>query len=294
MFRFRKVTHFDKKRVLEISSKIWGGHDYLQYVFDDWVTDQEGEFTLWEKGGITAGFSKYTRQSDTEAWLEGMRVEESFAKYGAGKAIIQYYISRAKAEGIEAIRLSAFADNKGSIKIVESLGFKKDGYFTLGYKDADKISKEPFASDAVINIMSTATAWDLMTRGNAYYMSNGYISYGWTFRKASYELVNELVKDKCVFGVLKDCKISSIMILTRDSRKDGGLNIGFIDGDMASMKELVSFAEMQTLKLEMAYCEMMAHMDESLINVLELNNFDFLSDRYKEGNVFVYCMRLME
>ncbi|HOR86075.1 MAG TPA: hypothetical protein PLL98_06265 [Bacillota bacterium] len=59
------------------------------------------------------------------------------------------------------------------------------------------------------------------------------------------------------------------------------------------MKELVNFAEAQTLKSGMTCCEIMAPMDERLINVLELSNFQFLSKRYKEANVLVYNMKLL-
>lgn len=293
MYRFRRVSQADKERVLEISSKIWEGNDFIQYVFDDWVNDTEGEFTLGEKDGDIIGFAKYTRHSDSEVWLEGIRVDEKYANQGFGKAITQYHISRAKAEAAEVIRLSAYVGSKESIRIVEGLGFKKDGYFTTGYKQLASDSIKPAAAKTVISIMSTATAWDLITRGNAYYMSNGYVSYGWTFRKLTYELVDKLVKDKCVYGVLRDGKVSSVMVLTEDSHKDMGLNIGFIDGDMGSMKELVDFAELQACNREMAYYEIMAPMDERLINVLELCSFEFLSKRYREVNVFVYSLKLI-
>ncbi len=292
MFRFRMAAQDDKARILEISSKIWEGNDFIEFVFDEWVKDQEGEFTLGEKDGVIVGFAKYTKHSDSVAWLEGIRVDENYANQGFGKAITQYFISRARSEGVESIGLSAYVGSKESIHIAEGLGFRKDGYFTYGSKvleSTDTIAKGPIT---VVNIMSTATAWDLITRGNAYYMSNGYISYGWTFRKATYELVDRLVKENCVYGVLRDGKISSVMILTEDSHKDGGLNIGFIDGDMASMKELVDFAEYKSFESGMKYYEIMAPMDEKLINVLEFNNFEFLSKRYREMNVFVYNMKL--
>lgn len=293
MYRFRKVTQEDKDRVLEISSKIWEGHDFIKYVFDEWVKDTEGEFTLGEKDGVVVGFAKYTRLNDLEVWLEGIRVDENYANQGFGKAITQYFISRAKAEGIETISLSAHAESRESIKIAEGLGFKKDGYFTTGCKEFNKDASSATVSKTAINIMSTATAWDLITRGNAYYMSNGYISYGWTFRKVTYELVDRLVKEKCVYGVLREGKVSSVMVLTENSHMDGGLNIGFIDGDMAPMKELVEFAEQQALKLGMKYCGIMAPVDERLINVLELCGYEFLSEKYREVNVFVYSKKLL-
>lgn len=294
MYRFRKVSHADKERVLEISSKIWDGHDYIKYVFDEWVKDTEGEFTLGEMDGVIVGFGKYTSLSDSEAWLEGIRVDGKYANRGFGKAITQYHISRAKAEGKEVIRLSIHIESVESMKIAEGLGFKKDGCFTIASKDADKLDGGISAPKNVINIMSTATAWDLITRGNAYYMSNGYVSYGWSFRKLAYGLVDSLVRDKRVYGVLRDGKVSSVMILTEDTHKDGGLNIGFIDGDMASMKELTDFALHQVQELGMKYCEIMAPLDERLINVLELCGFEFLSEKYREVNVFVYSMKLVE
>ena len=293
MFRFRKVSQADKDKVLEISSKIWEGHDFIKYVFDDWLNEPEGEFTIGEKDGEVIGFAKYTKHSDSVAWFEGIRTDEKYANQGFGKAITQYFISRAKAEGVETIGLSIYTGDNISMKIAESLGFKKDGYFTYGYKEFDKGINEPIVSKTVISIMSTATAWDLITRGNSYYMSNGYISYGWTFKKATYDLVDKLVKDNCVYGVLQEGKVNSIMVLTEDTHMDKGLNISFIDGDMGSMKKLIEFAEEQAINRGMEYYEVMAPIDERLINVLELNNFEFLSKNYKQYNVLVYNMKLI-
>jgi len=294
MYRFRKVSNADRDRVLEISSQIWDGEDFIKHVFDEWVSEVEGEFTLGEKDGNIVGFAKYTRLNDQEIWLEGIRVDEKYANQGFGKAITQYYLSRAKSEGAEVVRLCIHADSRESVKIVEGLGFKKDGYFTMGWKPMNKVETAGQPTNNVINIMSTATAWDLITRGNAYYMSNGYISFGWSFLKATYELVDRLVKEKRVYGVLREGKISSVMVLTEDSHNDGGLSIGFIDGDMAPMKELVEFAGQQALKQGMNYCEIMAPMDDRLINVLELCGYQFLSEKYKEVNVFVYSKKLIE
>lgn len=293
MFKFRRATQSDKERVLEISSKIWEGNDYIEFVFDEWVKDEEGEFTIGEKAGNVVGFAKYTKHSATEAWLEGIRVDEAYANQGFGKEITKYHVRKAKEEGIEVIRLSAYVGSKESIRIAEGLGLKKDGCFTTGMVEVSRLVSKPPVPPNVINIMSTATAWDLITRGNAYYMSNGYVSFGWTFKKASYELIDRLVREKCVYGVLRDGKVASIMILTDDSHLDGGLNIGFIDGDMGAMKELVDFAANQAVKLGRPYYEIMAPMDERLISVLELSEFEFLSKRYREMNVFVYSMKLI-
>jgi hypothetical protein len=37
--KIRKINSSDLKDILEISSKIWGGHDYLPSVINEWLTD---------------------------------------------------------------------------------------------------------------------------------------------------------------------------------------------------------------------------------------------------------------
>ena len=34
----------DKPRILEISSQIWEGNDYVPFIVDDWLSDAGGEF----------------------------------------------------------------------------------------------------------------------------------------------------------------------------------------------------------------------------------------------------------
>jgi len=55
----------------------------------------------------------------------------------------------------------------------------------------------------------------------------------------------------------------------------------------------VDFAEQQAINRGMKYCEIMAPIDERIINVLEMSNFKFLSEKYKQFNVLVYSMKLL-
>ena len=43
MITLRKATASDKPRIVEISSQIWEGEDYVPDVLDDWLADPSGE-----------------------------------------------------------------------------------------------------------------------------------------------------------------------------------------------------------------------------------------------------------
>ncbi len=57
---FRRARPEDKEMVLLLCSKIWEGDDYMPRVFDNWVSDLEGELALCFAGGKLAGISKLT------------------------------------------------------------------------------------------------------------------------------------------------------------------------------------------------------------------------------------------
>ena len=48
MYRFRKVAQADKDRVLEISSKIWEGHDFINTFLMNGLRTQTGSLH-WER-----------------------------------------------------------------------------------------------------------------------------------------------------------------------------------------------------------------------------------------------------
>lgn len=291
MIQLRKATSADKQRIMEISSTIWDGEDYLSEVYDKWLEDENGEFTLAELDGNVIGCAKYQKLKNGEAWLEGIRGDKNYTGKGLGHKITEYYINKAKQDKIETIRLSTFIDNYESIHIIEKLGFKRDGYFTYGFKPINKLTKIQRV-DSVINIMSTATAWHFISNSNFYMMSNGYISEGWKFHKLDYELLNMCVRESRVFGVLKEGKIIAITIITEDKTNKNQINIGYIDGTVEGIKKLLDFITYKGVKNNMKAISIMSTLDDRILDMLELYDYEFIAEKQREVNVFVYTYKL--
>ncbi|HQF34372.1 MAG TPA: hypothetical protein PLM73_11765, partial [Petrotogaceae bacterium] len=63
MFYTRKVLMSDYDDIVDISKDIWGGTDYLPWIFKDWVNDENGAFICVcdsDKNGKVVGVDKYT------------------------------------------------------------------------------------------------------------------------------------------------------------------------------------------------------------------------------------------
>lgn len=290
MFTFRKVEVRDKERVLEISSKIWDGYDYIPHVFDEWIQDQEGEFTLAEYDGEIAGFAKYTQLTTKEAWLEGIRADKDFAGKGFGDAMTKYYIHKAKRENQETIRLSTFVENYQSKHIIEKNGFKKDGFFSYCFKEIKECCAKGQAN--AVAIMSTATAWSYIENSRFNVLSNGYLSSGWRFYKLTYELLDGLVRSGNVIGILKEGRISAMTVIWGDLKQDKEISISFMDGDLSGIKTLLEHIEHLAHQENVKTIEFMSVLNEDLIDTLESMNYEFIYEKPKEVNVYVYTMKI--
>ena len=70
--KIRRAVESDKNRIIEISSKIWEGDDYIPYVVDEWIKSIDSEFVVAEAEGQISGFARYIRYSNDFGWLEGI------------------------------------------------------------------------------------------------------------------------------------------------------------------------------------------------------------------------------
>ena len=292
MLTFRRVVEANRERICEISSQIWEGDDYIPFVFDKWLLDMQGEFTAAFEGDKLIGFAKYTLVNDGSVWLEGIRADVSYRGMGFGDEMTKYYIEKARQENVQALRLSTYIENYGSIHIIEKNSFKKDGYFTFLYRDIEE-DFDKTMPDNVVNIMSSGAAWHFITSSRFYMMSNAYINHGWRFEKMTYERLESLVKNKRVFGTIQDGRMTALLILTEDSNGDGGYSIGFLEGDLTGMKKLIDFSLSWSKQSKGKYVSTMAPLNDDLINVLTLSGFKGIYENPRDVNVFVYTRKII-
>jgi hypothetical protein len=120
----RRAEVSDKPAVVEFSSKIWEGWDYLPRVFDRWLKDPRGAFLVAELDGRPVGTDKITVLSLGEIWLEGLRVDPAVQKQGVALAINRKAMEIIAGLNPRTIRFATVADNLASRHMGEKDGFQ--------------------------------------------------------------------------------------------------------------------------------------------------------------------------
>jgi len=120
----------------EVSSLIAGFRDFYEEAEPDdeqiarmvaeLLGDQRTEFLLVGEPAVGVAQLRFRPSVWTgaeDAWLEDLFVVEVARRGGAGRALVQACVDRARARGCKRIQLDANERNEGALALYESLGF---------------------------------------------------------------------------------------------------------------------------------------------------------------------------
>jgi GNAT superfamily N-acetyltransferase len=119
----------DTKEVMELSSHIWEGNDYIPQVWDEWLADPDGLLGVAELGGRVVGVFKLTKFDDQEWYMEGLRVHPEVQGRGIASHIHNYVVDTWRRMGGGIIRLTTGSYNVKVHRMCEQIGFKRIAEF---------------------------------------------------------------------------------------------------------------------------------------------------------------------
>jgi len=139
----RELKKSDKEEVVEMTSDIWDGRDYIPDYFDRWVED--GGFICGTVDGEIVALAKHTWHSDDVLWLEGLRVHPDHREKGYGHAMIEGQVDYINEHlDYRVARFLTSDDNTPVKKVVEDIGFElKQRYDYVRLDDEDLEEVEP-------------------------------------------------------------------------------------------------------------------------------------------------------
>ena len=115
----RPVRPADRDRVVEVTSDIWDGDDYIPDVFDEWVGDASAAFQAAEIDGVVVGLHRIRPYAPGLVWYEGLRVATTHQRQGIARAMLQSAIAEAREQGYAEMRLATFNDAASQLFVSE-------------------------------------------------------------------------------------------------------------------------------------------------------------------------------
>ena len=243
-FKLRPARREDKERILEISSKIWEGEDYIPYVIEEWLEGKNSELCVAELDGKIISFSRYLRIFPGYVWLEGLRTDPDFQGKGAARAITAYLLDKARKEKALKVGLSIYVENRASLHITESFGFRKKASFIYLEKRPAEISTSGLSAKSTrlrgkIVVVSPEEALAFITQSRFLKAANGYFPCGWRFFSLSLNPEALLSELKVCLGIKKGRQVSSLLCSCLYSKPYGGFSLDFLEGPEEEMEALV-------------------------------------------------------
>jgi GNAT superfamily N-acetyltransferase len=105
---------------------IWGGHDYIPYVWDSWLRrDKDSGMLVVLADGRPVGMNRVCFLDDGSAWLEGARVNPDYWGMGLATALAEESMRRARRRGVRVLRLTSGSRNHRAHRHIARIGFKE-------------------------------------------------------------------------------------------------------------------------------------------------------------------------
>ncbi|MCL4560372.1 MAG: GNAT family N-acetyltransferase [Chloroflexi bacterium] len=211
----RPARSSDRNGVLEFVRSIWGGDDYIPFVWEAWLADSTGQLTVAEFGGRLVGLAKLTELAPQQWWMEGLRIDPKLQGQGIGSRLMDYTVELWQRIGSGVVRLGTSSTNVKVHHMCARSGFRKIGEYAEYAADPlheDIGNFNPLQSEDI------ARGLTAIRRSPAYAWFNQLMGLGWKWAEPDVNLVAQVVKEGRAWWWKGD---SSLLLLWEDDDDEG-------------------------------------------------------------------------
>ena len=221
----------DATDVLEFTKFIWDGHDYIKYVWEDWLADPQGLLAVAEYAGHAVALGKVTYLSPGQWWLEGVRVDPSVQGLKIGSHIFEYLESWWKEQG-GTLRWMTSSDRVQMHHLA-----KRSGYVKLGEVRSYTAPADQEASGAFRALEETEVERASQIAPTSLANSYGLMDWGWKFSAPDATALAKIAEDRRLYEWRNNAGLLSYWEDEDDGRKV--LGVGLLACNTGSLKDML-------------------------------------------------------
>ena len=276
----RPARQSDTEDVMELTSTIWEGDDYVPKVWSDWLADPEGVLAIAEHGDRVVGLGKLTHLAPGEWWMEGLRTHPEYEGHGVASHLHEYLLNFWQQKGDGVLRLATASFRASVQHLCERTGFEKTAEFTFFKAPVLEADDEDFQ---LVREDETQDAFGTCLSSPSLALSNGLMDLGWQWTKPALRHIEATVHKQQAWWWRS---YKGILLLSEDTDHDGNKmpNIQLLACPLESLEEILAGYRHLAASLGYKQVGWTAPPDPKLMPRLEKTGFV----RDWDASVYVY------
>jgi GNAT superfamily N-acetyltransferase len=196
--KVRPARPSDKAPLMSFIKDVWGGHDYIPRVWDEWLTDRRGKMFVVEVDGVPVGMNRVRFLEDGSAWFEGARVHPDFRGRGLGSMLGENSMQVAKEMGVRVFRLTSGSHNRPAHRQIARIRFREATRFSV-YEPKRGARVKPKGDAEKMGVGSHSMAMRMVRATREFALGKGVFWHDFTAAALTPEVVRGLLKEGAIW-----------------------------------------------------------------------------------------------
>ncbi len=238
----RRAQEGDREAVLAFCDQTWEWGDYIAYVWDEWLRDENGVLFVATMDEQPVGVANLRMLNTGEAWLEGMRVDPAHRQNGIANALFEAQITEALRRHALTARLITESTNTVAIHLIERNYMRRVNAFAPFR--AIPLTTNPkrqygLATPTLATLADSNEIIDYLNISSIFPATGGLYNAGFTAYSITAALIEQKIAAQQIYLLRRWDRLDGLaMIESRERHGEKSLSIGYIDGTTESISLL--------------------------------------------------------
>jgi len=288
-FTFRPGGATDIEAVRELCQDVWGGHDYLPYVWVEWTQDPTNQLFVLENEGAMAGFyclSLQIGQTHRMGWIKGVRVATTFKRQGLAGQMLAHALAQSRAHSLDRVRYGTNETNIPMHTLADRYGFKllANYSYLLAPLLEPTTSKLPTPTARLLQPAELEAAWSFIHAAPSWRTGHGLQCVHWNWQDLGKSELANLLAQAQVWSYFDGGTIAALAFAY--PVEDEPLFVGWLDGETQAVKLLAQYLQLRVssnknkASLQKHALELMLVSEDSRDKVLQEMGFELDPNDY--------------
>ena len=216
----RPALPMDTQDVMDLTKGIWDGHDYVPYVWHDWLSDPNGLLAVAEYGGHVVGLVDLAWMGGNEWWLQGLRVHPGFQGQGIASHLHDYILNAWQSAHGGVLRLATSSARLPVHHMCQRSGFVRRGEYRAFWAASLSDKKALFR---IMRLDEAASAVDYIRRSPLFALTNKLMYLEWDWAELTVERMEDVIlREQAYWWIPEGKEISGLLCLAIDEDDEEG------------------------------------------------------------------------